>query len=183
MSNDYGFGYKTAWFTIHGDDAKRIASILKIKGAKPASWEEGMAKACKDGGVFISKAVQGWTFVVAIDLMGASEDTEALGEQLKELSKAVGEAQYFVSYRVADGYGWAKAVKGKLIRAYLNVQGELHWNEGKLTPAEKELGLDDPEVYVNEETVLEVAAKWGINPSTLNKKTVTDPTGLAGKLK
>ena len=183
MSDDFGFGYKTAWISVRGDDANRIASILKIKGAKAASWKDGIAKAYKDGGVFITKPINGWTYVIAIDLMSAAENQDTLSKTLKELSKAFGETQYFVSYRVVDAYGWVKASKGKIVRAYLNVEGSIHWDDGALTPAEKELGLDDPESFFpNEESVLKVAEAWSLNPSTLNKKAVTDPTGLVGKL-
>jgi hypothetical protein len=76
------------------------------------------------------------------------------------------------------------AVRGKVVRAfaYSGEQGETLFDVGAPTDGEKALNqkeLAEP----NEETVMQVAGKWGINPQTLDQQGLRAGVGWIGRIK
>ncbi len=92
--------------------------------------------------------------------------------------------QFFFSHRVTETHAWVMATRGAVVRAfaYSGEQGETLINLGTQTDGEKALNqteLADP----NEETVMQVAGKWGIDPQTLDQQGHTLGVGLVGRIK
>lgn len=190
---DYRFGYKIAWMAIRSEDQARVLEKFQFGRAKRVSWMEGIQRAYRDEGAFISSPVSGWILVVDRGLMECEKTVYT--ERLIGLSSSFGEAQYFLNYRVSSCHGWVRARNGKIERAYVNGQGEIYWDEGPITQEELALDLaysprpakanagaesdDESELYFpSEDDVLEIAGKWSIDPQTLNEEIVKDPNGF-----
>jgi hypothetical protein len=116
--------------------------------------------------------------------------------RMTELSRQFGEVQFFGSMRTSDAYVWARASKGKLVRLFYEGDGNRRV-QGNETNEEKALGLNffdasSPEasqpgywqrrdlVYLDEEYVLKIAAKWSVDPSKLNQMGLPPSLGLLG---
>ena len=112
------------------------------------------------------------------------------------LSKQFGEAQFFASMRVGSAYLWARAIDGKLVRLFYEGDGTRRV-EGSETPEEKDLNFkffdsSSPEpkepgywqrkdlTIVDEYSVLNVANKWSVDPSKLDRMGLTPALGLLG---
>jgi hypothetical protein len=96
------FGYKISWLAIHTADTTGVADRLGLRSPHAADWARGVEEGYGDGsigerGVFVTPAVAGWTFVVSNALPDAyaPEWLPFLGE----LSKVLGEVQYFGTHR------------------------------------------------------------------------------------
>jgi hypothetical protein len=183
-----GFGYKCLWFSIKSENVQRIAEILKLRSLEPCNWDVGIDKAYK-GAVFISPAIDGWTFAVGWGLLFAIGETpdgiKEVKECLRQLSHEFGEAQYFYTHRIPEYHFWAKAVNGKITRAYsyIGEKGENIIVEGEPTDIEKKYNLVNTfskearqENYFDnidvpdEEMVMEVAGSWSVDPSWLENR-------------
>jgi hypothetical protein len=183
-----GFGYKCLWFSIKSENVQRIAEILKLGSLEPCNWDVGIDKAYKDA-VFISPAIDGWTFTVGWGLLSAIGETpdgiKEVKEYLRQLSHEFGEAQYFYTHRITEYHFWAKAVNGKITRAYsyIGESGENIIVEGEPTVIEKKYNLvntfskeaqqknyfDNVDVP-NEGMVMEVAGSWSVDPTKLEDR-------------
>jgi hypothetical protein len=86
--------------------------------------------------------------------------------------------QYFKTYRVAEYHAWGRFVHGQTIRAYsyLGERGEVLLDMGKKTSDELDV-LDEDEIP-NEQTVMDIAAAWSVDPSTLEERTNLRRSGL-----
>jgi hypothetical protein len=139
-----GFGYKCLWFSIKSENVQKIAEILKLQPLEPCNWDVGIDKAYKDA-AFISPAIDGWTFAVGWQLpIGDTPDRiKEVKECLRQLSHEFGESQYFCTHRITEYHFWAKAVNGKITRAYgyIGDSGENIIVEGEPTDIEKKYNL------------------------------------------
>jgi hypothetical protein len=127
MSLPEPFGWRTSWIAARTTDTQSVAPELQLVNLKSCEWEEGLEEA-NDKGIFICPAVSGWTLIVGLRLPDASsENTLPLIVRLSEVHQ---EAQYFGNHRVVDYYAWAKAERGRLVRAYAFVgdQGATPWD-------------------------------------------------------
>jgi hypothetical protein len=198
------FGYKSCWIAIKSNDIDKIINSLNLSNIKEANWTFGLKEAQNiNGNVFVSPILGQWVLVIGVSLpdAGDSERPDKLTPLLENLSLRIGEVQYFGTHRVVDYHAWAKVVDGNVIRAYayLGERGETIWSKGKLTDEEKELGFyffdetsNEAECegywerqdlsYPNEENVLQIAGKWGIDTSFENGN-YTPSKGLIGHLK
>lgn len=162
------FGFKTGWLAIKGETPQSVIEDLQLKDTETANWKSGMEVAYyTDHKVFVSPEVDG--YVLVIGLLDLSL------KQIEEIAKKFQEVQYFLSHRIVDVYSWTKFQKGKLIRHYyfIGESGEVS-SQGAFTQQEQELGLEhllcsedqdwDDAKLPDEETVLSVAAAWGVDP-------------------
>jgi hypothetical protein len=104
--------------------------------------------------------------------------TPALVRLSKDLATTV---QFFSTHRVVEAHSWAFADRGRLIRAfaYVGEQGDTVLNIGNKTPGEPRLKPGD---VPTEETVMQVAAKWSIDPTTFDSQPVQPALGWSGTL-
>ena len=145
--------------------------------------------------MFVTPAVDGWTFVVSNALPDAY-DHEWL-PFLAELSKEFGEVQYFGTHRGVNYQAWARAEGGSIIRAYANGEGGLI-EIGEKSAEEIALGFnflgedataedydaydernEDP--FPDEQHVVGLAGLWSIDPTGLDREE-SQGFGVVGEL-
>ena len=159
---------------------------LNLKNRQPANWASGIRQAYGLKKVFVTPPVQGWTLVVGLALpdAGDSRHPDRCTPLLRNLSRQLGEVQYFGTHRVGEYHAWAKAENGAITRAYAYVgeEGVTLWNTGPQTTEEKALGFAfDDNKSPNEEDVMKIAGKWSINPQkleTMNLKDGSEPSEI-----
>lgn len=162
------FGYKTGWLAIKGGTPEQVIDTLQLKNKTVANWKSGMKMAVSEGKVFVSPLIEGYVLLIG--------PMELELEQLGEMAKNFEELQYFVSHRVVELHSWTLFQAGELVRHYYYIgeSGEVV-SVGELTEEEKDLGFDslimsedddwDEVEFPDEESVLEIAAAWGVDTS------------------
>ncbi len=167
------FGFKTSWICVKCDSSERVIDELCLKNAAYANWEVGLSQT-RDR-VFVSPPLDGYVLAVGYDTFGEfSVDGEL--KALRAIAARFDEIQCYASHRVSDFYAWSKFVNGELVRGYVwnGGEGKVYLNEGELTPEEENLGFDsfiesnDDDwknvEFPDEESVIEIADAWGIDP-------------------
>ena len=166
------FGYKTCWLAIKSQEPMKIAEKLGIVNPRSVDWQTGIDKAYQNS-VFITPPVGEWILVAGTGV----DDSE-----LMSLSKEFGEAQSFGTHRGSGIHAWAKAVDGQIVRSFESSDNGVA-ESGKPTPIERKLidfSDEDSVMSVNEETVMQVAAEWSINPMDLESLEGIAKSGLLG---
>jgi hypothetical protein len=181
------FGPRCMWFAIRTEDTQRVIEVMALKHSEPCNWAVGIEKAYEDD-IFITPPIDGWTMVVGWGLPSADtpEGIREVKESLLLLSKEFGEAQYFITHRTVDYHLWMKAVNGSGIRAFGFGEGENVIIEGD--PADFAARLDNAEEvsqkkftivqnFTNpgEQTVMDIAGKWSVDPSMLSDRNDLEP--------
>jgi hypothetical protein len=158
-----GFGYKVVWLAIQCDDAKQIAGAYSRK-PKSAGFAAGIAAVERRGDnppdvpVFTVGPIDGWVLSVFGGFAMARLDFSAVAEMF---SSMVGETQLYVNFPNAGVFGWERWVDGELIRRWTNDGNEF----GEATPIE--LVVLGASKDIDEDSVLEVAGAWSVNPMEL----------------
>jgi hypothetical protein len=114
---------------------------------------------------------------------------------LLDLSRKLGQVQFFGANRVLGHHAWVRVEAGRVVRAYAWA-GRTVWNQGIKTRAELELGLkcfhyfEGPErsifnhsdvVFSNAEKVPLLAARWSFDPAAVDERTFERACGIAGE--
>jgi hypothetical protein len=163
------FGYKMSWVAVPSSDGRSVAEFFKLKQIGSCSWKNGIKRAYNCEGIFVGPAVDRW--VLALGSHPAA-DRDTFLPYLENLSKEFGEAFYFGTHRIVGYQAWGRAEKGKVRRAfgYLGERGEFLLNVGERTPEEIEIGagVEDLDGAPNEETVLELAGMWVLDPREID---------------
>ncbi|MEO6807799.1 MAG: hypothetical protein ABI353_01620 [Isosphaeraceae bacterium] len=155
--------------------------------------------------------IQGWTLAVGgVGSIPETGDPE-WPTWLAALSERLGVVQYYCTHRVVELHAWAKAEQGRIIRAYAYVgeSGETLINIGDPTPDEIKLGFhffDEPRASASEieahwakineagpeeaggslpdeESVMSLAGRWGLDPTRLDDYETTPRLGLIGTIR
>jgi hypothetical protein len=174
---------------------------MGLKNYHPSNWKQGVSESY-NGSVFVCPPIDNWTLVCGDGLPNGStlESIETVKNTLQKLSQTFGEVQFFGTHRVVEYHAWAKANDGKILRhySYLGESGENIYVEGEADAFEQSLNLantfsDEAQaedyferediLWPNEETVMQVAANWSVNPTALEERTdVATAMGILGKL-
>ncbi|MEQ1700574.1 MAG: hypothetical protein ABMA25_10705 [Ilumatobacteraceae bacterium] len=178
VSHDIRFGYKTGWLAVRADSPGRVVATLGLQRAEDVDWAEGVSRAY-DEGVLVMPPVNGWVLVMGVDILVRPPDVAALSRLLDT------EVHSFASHRVSDAYEWARAVNGTIERQFLTPEQGTWRAEGEPTDVERRLGLDVAETsddgpWPDEETVLEVAGAWSIDPQLLDESMVDGRSAIWG---
>ncbi len=191
-----GFGVKQQWYAVRTEKIQDLANYLGLQDQLPCNWKAGIVEISNlsQPASYITPPVDGWCLITEY---AGTADSAALAhgiiQDLKEMSKKFGEAQYFQTHRGVDCHAWMKAIQGELIRAYSynGEMGEIILNEGESGQIEKLFNLlnssgefeeeadsgDSPD----EELVFKIAADWSIDPSMLDLRTDVQPAlGILG---
>lgn len=190
------FGFKQHWLAIKTTDTQKVADTLGAKQVYPCNWKKGIALAYRNA-TYITPPIDGWTLVVNSDLMvDEGRDNEKEIQKFNGLSKIFGEAQFFATHRVVEYHYWAKSVNGRLIRVYSSLpeKAEDTWIYGNPTEVEKSFNLptvfpkegEDYDAFwekggftmPNEETVMQIAEAWSIDPTRISERTGIKGLGL-----
>lgn len=183
------FGYKMAWLTIQNTAPEDIIRKIQLPDVQPVEWDKGIEEVYKRYGkenvIFITLEIKGWVFLVGFylfDLNSRDGKLERLKSRMIELSSVFDETQAFATHRVSEYHHWVLAKNGEIKRcfAYSGTSGEVLYNEGKLTEAEKMFPWDRlcdyhsalKAWYPNEDDVMTIAGKWSINPQTIESADV-----------
>lgn len=169
------FGFKATWLCVKADSSETVIEKLGLENAVKCSWKYGFANL--NYGTFISPVLDGRVLVIGWGYDIITEDPA----RLDKVGAMFPEVQFFSSHRVSDYYAWARYSKGVKVRAYgwCGGDGEVFVNDGEPTAEEKALGFvnflpsteADWDKYdtPDEETVVQIAAAWGIDTLNLDK--------------
>ena len=176
------FGYKCCWLALRCPSPEEAAAGLGLAPGIPANWETGLACVWEEGRIFLSPCLDGYVLAIGVDAL--DERREALAR----LAARFPQVQFFGTHRVAEYHCWARYGGGALERGYCYVgeRGEVTWDEGAMTQAERTLGFEafpkggdgaDADAFPGEEDVLRLAAAWGVDP-LFREKTYPPGVGL-----
>lgn len=184
------FGHKTQWLAVRHDDPMRVAEVVGLEKLTPATWEKGIARGLSPP-IFVTPVLDGWVLVVEFPL--PDDAVGFLGRVSAELRTRVG---HFGSYRGVSLVSWGIAESGEVHRLYTYADGETYDDHGEPTPEETELGLryghefdhiegdvpdDEWDRLPDEETVLVLAGRWFLDPTTIEEKFKHPSLGWVGK--
>ncbi|WP_426503875.1 hypothetical protein ACPPVO_40495 [Dactylosporangium sp. McL0621] len=195
-----GFSYKTSWLAVRGRTPDEVADALALRERDVLDWAAGTDRAYRHG-VYVAAPVPGWTLAHGrMHLPPGFDATEPpFSGWLRDLSRDLGEVQFFANERVPDYHAWARALDGELLRAYcfIGERGEVPLFHGDPTADEVELGIGTrgPEpgrehwseeewgawfaTTPSESGVMAMAGRWSIDPNTIDDAAVTT-TGIYG---
>jgi len=180
------------WLAIRNRNLHSVQTALGLHNPKPCTWSEGFTG---DQRLFISPPVNGWILVMGSDLPDPSEDVDVCFRFLQEVSRKLGRVQFFNLHRVLNHHAWVHMEAGRVVRAYAWA-GRTLWNQGIKTRAEQDLGLkcfgygEGPEparlalsdvLTANTEKVPLLAARWSIDPASVDERILERACGIAGK--
>lgn len=185
------FEQPSRWLAIRSNDSRLIQAALGLHSTTPCSWEDGLQEA-REHKMFVSPSIEGWVVVVGSAMPDPADDVDACFHFLRELSRKVGQVQFFSANRVLYHHAWALADQGNIFRAYAWA-GETLWNQGPVTAAERELRIQlfaygtersaflnrDP-LLSNSEKVFRLAARWSVDPLALREVSANDQPGIVG---
>ena len=183
------------WLAIRNRNPLAVQNALALHNPIPCSWADGWSGSGRRR-LFVSPPVSGWILVTGPALPEASEDVDACFRLLLDLSRKLGEVQFFESNPVLNHHAWARVVAGRVARAYAWA-GRTLWNQGQMTRAEKELRLachdytEEPGRELsggyggdaaNAEKVHVLASLWSLDPEEIDARFVEHEWGIAGEL-
>ncbi|MEV6967782.1 hypothetical protein AB0M47_22005 [Hamadaea sp. NPDC051192] len=187
-----GFGYKTSWLAVRDRTVADVADALGLRDRQPMDWATGVDLAYGQG-VYLGSAIPEWTIAHSRRDLPLSAYDSGFVEQLADLSRSLGEVQFFANERVIGYHAWAIARAGEVLRAYCYIgeQGEIPLFVGDPTADEIRIGKgvlgpvadyadwsdDEAEAWVrttpSEGDVLLMAAAWSFDPNTIDDAAVT----------
>ena len=183
------------WLAIKSGNPRLVQTALGLRKATACSWEEGL-HAAHEQKLFISPPVNGWILVMGASLPDPGEDVDKCFCFLLDLSRKLGQVQFFSFNRVVNHHAWVHAEEGRILRAYAWA-GKTLWNQGRLTKAELDLGLQcwdytmsavpadygrtDPNC-ANTEKVSLLAARWSVDPTAVDARMLKEAQGIAGQI-
>ena len=180
------------WLAIKGNTLLSVQSALALHNPKPCSWIRGLAG---DEKLFIAPPVKGWILVFGSGLPDPSDDVDACYRFVVDLSRKLGQIQFFSLNRVLHHHAWVKADTGKVQRAYAWA-GQTIWQQGRPTQAEHDLELkcyDYTEVMertsfgspdsacTNVDKIPLLAARWSLDPAHIDSRFLEAAPGIAGE--
>lgn len=186
------FRWPGSWLAIKSRSSLSVQSALGLHNVKPCSWIQGLAGEEK---LFIAPPVKGWILVFGSGLPDPSDDVDVCFRFLLDLSRKVGQVQFFSASRILHYHAWVKADGGRILRAYAWA-GRTIWAQGPRTAAERELGLrcfdylelieppsfGQPDVAsLNADKVPLLAARWSIDPCRIDTRFLQMERGIAGE--
>ena len=180
------------WLAVKSRNLFLVQSALGLHNPKPCSWTEGLAGEEK---LFIAPPVRGWILVIGSGLPDPGEDVDSCFRFVVDLSRKLGQVQFFSASRVLHHHAWVKAEAGRVLRAYAWA-GKTLWNQGLPTAAERELNLrcfdyadatdrpifGQPDLMAaNTEKVPLLAARWSLDPARIDERFLDQERGIAGE--
>jgi hypothetical protein len=181
------------WMAVRSRNLRAVQTALHLSNPEPCSWTQGLANTEK---LFIAPPIRGWILITGSGLPDPADDVDSSFRFLLQLSRKLGRVQFFVADRVLGHHAWVRAESGRIIRAYAWA-GRTLWNQGSITSAETELGLkcfdyfesapgllfgSSDNVWINAEKVPLLAARWSIDPTALDERSIERTQGVAGEV-
>jgi hypothetical protein len=181
----------SAWLAVRSRNVHSVQLALGLHNVQPCTWSEGLSGEEK---LFVAPPVKGWVLIIGSGLPDPAEDVDACYRFVTNLSKKLGQVQFFVANRVLGHHAWVRADSGRITRGYAWA-GRTIWNQGKDTRTEAEFGLKCYEYFEppdqtygfsdvitgNVEKVSQLAAHWSIDPATVDETNLEHVYGIAGE--
>lgn len=179
------------WLVIRSRNPLAAQTALGLRDPQPCSWSEGLAR-LRDHTLFISPPIDGWLLVVGPGLPDPNDDVDDCYHFIAGLSRELGHVQFFSANRALNHHAWVRAESGRILRAYAWA-GETLWNQGKVTLAERDLGMTclaygeavdfaSSLPALNTEKIFSLAARWSLDPAGLDERRLARGQGIAGEL-
>lgn len=174
---------------IKADSPEAITAPIGLKDFRAVGWEEGVSAAYKNQ-LFITPAMEGWVLLVgdpdavlegyckahSIAPDPENDHNPLLYYGMAQMSTLFEEVQFFYSHRVSGTYTYAKAVGGKIVRAfYLDLHSGNRHEIGQ--PSDTEIfhggtqidGLYQKcENWLGEDLPMFMAGQWSLDPHTFH---------------
>ncbi|HHY86280.1 MAG TPA: hypothetical protein GYA07_12235 [Verrucomicrobia bacterium] len=181
-----------SWLAIRSRNLRTVQNTLRLSNPHPCRLIQGLAQEQK---LFIAPPVQGWILVTGSGLPDPGDDIDALFRFLVNISRKLGHVQYFHAHRILGHHGWARVENGRVLRGYAWA-GRTLWNQGVKSRPELELGFrcfqyfdseDGPDfenpdsLTGNVEKIPLLAARWSIDPTSIDERTLEHACGVAGE--
>ena len=203
------FGWNQSWFAIRSEDTQKIAEKLFLEGSMPCNWMFGLRRATyyhntlvgevgKGSPLFVTPPLHGWSFVVDTGCW----EGETQRKIIMELGKTFPEVQAFDNISEMNAVGFMRVQKGKLVRAFIAIDGIVCMDEGEQTEEETMLhfisgkqlrsisqGLDYKKRYneaakkftfPNAESIYALAGAWSLDPSNIQGMGSGSGLGMIG---
>jgi hypothetical protein len=192
--NPFGIKRSVSWLAVKHGNLQSVQAALTLHNPQPCPWSEGLAGS-SDQKLFISPPISGWVLVIGPALPDPSEDVDVCYRFLVGLSRKLGHVQYFKVNSALNHHAWAQVEEGKVLRGY-SWAGKTLWNQGETTPAENELKLkcyeyceaaEVPFFWPQEanssncEKVHLLAARWSVDPESIDERFVEQRLGIVGE--
>lgn len=183
------------WIAVRTTEPRAVQKALRLANPTICTWAEGLAEA-RDRRLFITPPIGEWVLVVGSSLPDPAEDVDACFHLLTRLSRELGLVQFFCLNRAVGHHAWARLDAGEVLRAYAWA-GQVVWHQGAPSPAE--LGLDlrcfeyletvepswgqthDP-ILQNLDRLPMLAARWSVDPTSLDGRHFVTGRGIVGEL-
>ncbi|MFC5007243.1 hypothetical protein ACFPIJ_56730 [Dactylosporangium cerinum] len=143
-----------AWLAVRDRDP---AAALGLTELGEVDWRSGVDLAYfTDDRVIVTPQLDGWILVLGMALLKDRPDVTGLSATLGT------EVQFFSSHRGLQVYRWQRAREGDLLRSFASAEGEID-EVGEASDLERSFGelVDDGDVH-------RVAARWSVDPGTVN---------------
>lgn len=182
------------WLAIKHSDLDVIQQALALHNSKPCTLMEGWLGQGRRT-LFLSPPISGWVLVMGEALPNPAEDVDVCFRFLLELSRKLGQVQFFQANTVLNQHAWVKVFDGTVIRAYAWA-GQTHWNQGLKTEAEFALnlrthGYGDSEGNASllsaagssteAEKIHLLAARWSLDPDSIDDRLWLREWGIVGE--
>lgn len=181
------------WLAIRSRDTQAVQAALRLNNPRPCSWAEGLLSKRK---IFIAPPVNGWTLVFGAGLPSPGDDVDVCYRFLRELSRRLGQVQFFQADEMLQHHAWVQVESGRVLRGYAWA-GATVWNQGVKTSAEIALGMncfgygDNPgsddwavadHIVANVEKVSQLARRWSLDPAEIDLRYLAQQPGITGVL-
>ena len=198
-----GFGYRMTWLAIRTRDTGAVIEALQLSSPQVANWSTGLGsvydRELGEAHVFISPAINGWTFVAGLPLPApvSRRFLDKCTPLLLDLGQTFVEVQYFSSMPSIDYFAWARMIEGRVVRAFAIGDEGVIWNKGRPTKEEKAMGLKlfefrgvrgrrgdvggEMVMYPTEDHLMELAAKWSLDPTALGNLALEPGLGVVAR--
>jgi hypothetical protein len=189
------FNVPGRWLAVRSGNPQLVQAALGLNNPTPCSWEEGLT-AAHEHKLFISPAIRGWVLVMGSNLPEPGDDVDRCFRFVMELSRKLGQVQFFSLNRAVNHHAWVQAEFGAVQRAYAWA-GKTLWNQGAITRAELDLGLKchaygegeervdfgrpDP-AALNTERLPLLASRWSLDPTSIDARVLRENQGITGQL-
>lgn len=182
------------WLAVRSTRTEQVQAALHLANPIPCPLADGLTAALELE-LFVSPPIRGWILVTGSEVPDPADDVDACFVWLRGLSEQLGEIQYFAADRALGHHAWARLLSGDVFRAYAWVD-ETVWTQGELTRAELDLRMHcpgygesaaadgarpDEACLANAEKVSALAARWSIDPASLDLGRHWPRPGIAGQ--
>jgi hypothetical protein len=115
------------WLAIKSESTLAVQTALHLHNPESCSCLEGLSRY---ESIFISPSIEGWIIITGDILPDPADDEDIAYRFILNLSRELGEVQYFSANPILHYHSWVRVRSGRVIRAYAWA-GRTVWNQGQ----------------------------------------------------